>query len=347
MSIFFTVLILGAIIFLHELGHFMTAKYYKMPVLEFAVGMGPRLFSKKIKETVYSIRMLPLGGFVNIGGMQPEENKEKKVENGFYTKSPFSRFIVLIAGIVMNFVSAVIGIFILFSITGTVPPKFVEPVIGTVNQEAVAKSVFKTGDRITEINGEKINNWKDIALQIGKINQKGYNGEDIDVKLVRNNEEISEKVKLTYYEKEKVNLLGIQAAKTHVSIFKKIRASFSAFGDYFILMINGLKMLLTGKVSMQEVTGPVGLPKFVGEAYKAGGGIGLMNIFILLSINIGLMNLLPIPALDGGRIMFVIPEFFGIKINKKMEERIHAVGMLLLFGLMIFMIFNDVFKYFN
>ena len=110
-------------------------------------------------------------------------------------------------------------------------------------------------------------------------------------------------------------------------------------------MIDGLKMLVTGKVSMNEVTGPVGLPKFVGQAYELGGGTALINIFILLSINIGLMNLLPIPALDGGRILFVIPEFFGIKMNKKIEERIHMVGMLILFGLMIIIVFNDIFKY--
>ena len=121
MSIIFTIIILGIIIFLHELGHFMTAKYYKMPVLEFAIGMGPKVFSKKINETAYSIRLLPLGGFVNIGGMQPEDDPEKQVKDGFYTKSPFSRFVVLIAGIMMNFISSIIAIFIMLSVTGGVP----------------------------------------------------------------------------------------------------------------------------------------------------------------------------------------------------------------------------------
>ena len=111
-------------------------------------------------------------------------------------------------------------------------------------------------------------------------------------------------------------------------------------------MVHGLKMLITGKVSAKEITGPVGLPKFVGEAYKTGGGLALINIFIILSINIGLMNLLPIPALDGGRLLFVIPEFIGIKVNKKIEEKIHMVGMMLLLLLMAFIIFNDVTKYF-
>ena len=346
MSIIFTIIILGIIIFLHELGHFMTAKYYKMPVLEFAIGMGPKIFSKKINETAYSIRLLPLGGFVNIGGMQPEDDPEKQVKDGFYTKSPFSRFVVLIAGIMMNFISSIIAIFIMLSVTGGVPAGYIKPIVGSVNENSAAKNVLQVNDRITEINGKKIKNWEDLANAIYKINEKGYNGENISLKIMRDNKEISTDTKLTYSEELKINALGIVAAQTKISFFQKIPASFYTFGNYFKVMADGLEMLITGKVSVKEVTGPVGLPKYVGQAYKDGGGIGLLNIFILLSINIGLMNLLPIPALDGGRLLFVIPEFFGIKVNKKIEERIHMVGMLLLLGLMVFIVFNDVMKYF-
>ena len=346
MSIIFTIIILGIIIFLHELGHFMTAKYYKMPVLEFAIGMGPKVFSKKINETAYSIRLLPLGGFVNIGGMQPEDDPEKQVKDGFYTKSPFSRFVVLIAGIMMNFISSIIAIFIMLSVTGGVPAGYIKPIVGSVNENSAAKNVLQVNDRITEINGKKIKNWEDLANAIYKINEKGYNGENISLKIMRDNKEINTDIKLTYSEELKINALGIVAAQAKISFFQKISASFYNFGNYFKVMADGLKMLITGKVSVKEVTGPVGLPKYVGQAYKDGGGIGLLNIFILLSINIGLMNLLPIPALDGGRLLFVIPEFFGIKVNKKIEERIHMIGMLLLLGLMVFIVFNDVMKYF-
>ena len=345
MSIFFTIIILGLIIFLHELGHFLTAKYYKMPVLEFAIGMGPRIFTKKINETNYSIRILPLGGFVNIDGMQPADDPEKNVKNGFYTKSPLSRFVVLIAGIMMNFISAIIGIFILLSITGVVPPKYIKPVIKTVQEKSAAKNILQAEDKIIGLNGKKINNWQDLTLTVMEINQKGYKNEEIPIKIMRNNKEMNEKIRLTYNEERKMSLLGIEAAQTKVSVLKKIEISFYTFGNYLGIMIDGLKMLVTGKVSMNEVTGPVGLPKFVGQAYELGGGTALINNFILLSINIGLMNLLPIPALDGGRILFVIPEFFGIKMNKKIEERIHMVGMLILFGLMIIIVFNDIFKY--
>jgi len=169
MSIILAIIILGIIIFLHELGHFMTAKYYKMPVIEFAIGMGPKLFTKRIGETDYSIRMLPLGGFVNIAGMQPEENPEDEVPGGFYTKPAFSRFVVLIAGVMMNFLTSIIAIFILISMTGVVPLKYIEPVIGTIQESSRAKEFLQPGDRITEINGEKVSNWNDLQEEILKI----------------------------------------------------------------------------------------------------------------------------------------------------------------------------------
>ena len=348
MSIILAIIILGIIIFLHELGHFMTAKYYKMPVIEFAIGMGPKLFTKRIGETDYSIRMLPLGGFVNIAGMQPEENPEDEVPGGFYTKPAFSRFVVLIAGVMMNFLTSIIAIFILISMTGVIPTKYTEPIVGIVQENSRAKDFLQTGDRIIEINGAKISNWKDLQQEILKINgtEKKYNDEDISIKVSRNGKEVSDNVKLTYSKDAESYILGIQVQSPKLSFLKRIEISVYSFVEYFKMMLQGLKMLITGKVSAKEITGPVGLPKFVGEAYKTGGGLALINIFIVLSINIGLMNLLPIPALDGGRLLFVIPEFIGVKVNKKIEEKIHMVGMMLLLILMAFIIFNDVTKYF-
>lgn len=348
MSIILAIIILGIIIFLHELGHFMTAKYYKMPVIEFAIGMGPKLFTKKIGETDYSIRMLPLGGFVNIAGMQPEENPEDEVPGGFHTKPAFSRFVVLIAGVMMNFLTSIIAIFILISMTGVIPTKYTEPIVGIVQENSRAKDFLQPGDRITEVNGAKISSWKDLQQEILKINgtEKKYNDEDISIKVSRNGKEVSGNVKLTYSKDAESYILGIQVQSPKLSFLKRIEISVYSFVEYFKMMLQGLKMLITGKVSAKEITGPVGLPKFVGEAYKTGGGLALINIFIVLSINIGLMNLLPIPALDGGRLLFVIPEFVGIKVNKKIEEKIHMVGMMLLLLLMAFIIFNDVTKYF-
>ena len=292
--------------------------------------------------------MLPLGGFVNIAGMQPEENPEDEVPGGFYTKPAFSRFVVLIAGVMMNFLTSIIAIFILISMTGVIPTKYTEPIVGIVQENSRAKDFLQPGDRITEVNGAKISNWKDLQQEILKINgtEKKYNDEDISIKVSRNGKEVSGNVKLTYSKDAESYILGIQVQSPKLSFLKKIKISVYSFSEYFKMMLEGLKMLITGKVSAKEITGPVGLPKFVGEAYKTGGGLALINIFIILSINIGLMNLLPIPALDGGRLLFVIPEFVGVKVNKKIEEKIHMVGMMLLLILMAFIIFNDVTKYF-
>ena len=288
MGVLLTIILLGLIIFLHELGHFMTAKWFKMPVKEFSLGMGPKLISKKFGETVYSIRAFPLGGFVNISGMEEKEIEKDAIiveteeeinkileenddaiiytqaeideinydnENGFFTKSPLQRFIVLIAGVVMNFLSAFIVLFFVVA-------------------------------AMTE-----------IAHDIGFLLQ--------------------------------------------------LKITWKLFLQVFYETLNGVKLLFTGHVAPKEITGPVGLPKVVGHIYKSEGISVMKNIFALLSINIGIMNLLPIPALDGGRILFVIPEFFGIKVNKKVENIVHMCGMILLIILMLFIMFNDIMNYFR
>ena len=398
MGIIFTIVILGVIVFLHELGHFATAKYFGMPVSEFAIGMGPKIFSVRKGETVYSIRILPLGGFVNIEGMQPEnfdlerfkkektdeiieelrnekglseksdeieseefvnevskrldENVEKELKkqeniqkNGFFTKSPFSRFVVLIAGVMMNFISALIALFVMLSITGVMPIKYTAPVVGEIQADSRAKEKLKVNDRILAVNGENVSNWVEMSEKVLKISQN-YKDEDVSLKILRNDKEITENVKLTYNKEAKANLLGIQVLPQKTNINERIKMSFVMFRDYFKLTLDGVRMLVTGKVAMKEMTGPVGLPKIVGQAYGQGGFFALLGIFILISINIGIMNLLPIPALDGGRLIFVIPEFFGIKVNKKIEEKIHMIGMIFLLVLMLVIVFFDVTKYF-
>ena len=398
MGIIFTIVILGVIVFLHELGHFATAKYFGMPVSEFAIGMGPKIFSVRKGETVYSIRVLPLGGFVNIEGMQPEnfdlerfkkektdeiieelrnekglseksdeieseefvnevskrldENVEKELKkqeniqkNGFFAKSPFSRFVVLIAGVMMNFISALIALFVMLSITGVMPIKYTVPVVGEIQADSRAKEKLRVNDRILAVNGENVSNWVEMSEKVLKISQN-YKDEDVSLKILRNDKEIRENVKLTYNKEAKANLLGIQVLSQKTNINERIKMSFVLFRDYFKLTLDGVKMLVTGKVAMKEMTGPVGLPKIVGQAYGQGGFFALLGIFILISINIGIMNLLPIPALDGGRLIFVIPEFFGIKVNKKIEEKIHVIGMIFLLVLMLVIVFFDVTKYF-
>ena len=397
MGIIFTIVILGLIVFLHELGHFATAKYFGMPVTEFAIGMGPKIFSLKKNETTYSIRILPLGGFVNIEGMQPERfdlevfkkekmdeiieelknetgNRDNEIEdekfvdeverrlskvvekelkrqeniqkNGFFAKSPFSRFVVLIAGVVMNFISALAVLFIMLSVAGMLPPKYSQAIVGGVEQSSKVNGRLKVNDKILAINGKNISNWSEMTKRIGEIS-KNYKNEDIVLKILRDNKEITENVKLTYNKEAKGNILGVHLLSQKSTFRERVKISFSMFGDYFKMTLDGVRMLITGKVAMKEMTGPVGLPKIVGEAYGQGGIFAMLGVFVLISINIGIMNLLPIPALDGGRLIFVIPEFFGIKVNKKIEEKIHMIGMIFLLVLMLVIVFFDVTKYFQ
>lgn len=397
MGIIFTIVILGLIVFLHELGHFATAKYFRMPVTEFAIGMGPKIFSLKKNETTYSIRILPLGGFVNIEGMQPERfdleafkkekmdeiieelknetgNKDNEIEdekfvdeverrlskvvekelkrqeniqkNGFFAKSPFSRFVVLIAGVVMNFISALAVLFIILSVAGVLPPKYSQAIVGGVEQNSKVNGKLKVNDKILSINGKNVSNWNEMTKRIGEIS-KNYKNEDIALKILRDNREITENVKLTYNKEAKGNILGVHLLSQKSTFGERVKISFSMFGDYFKMTLDGVRMLITGKVAMKEMTGPVGLPKIVGEAYGQGGIFAMLGVFVLISINIGIMNLLPIPALDGGRLIFVIPEFFGIKVNKKIEEKIHMIGMIFLLVLMLVIVFFDVTKYFQ
>ena len=397
MGIIFTIVILGLIVFLHELGHFATAKYFGMPVTEFAIGMGPKIFSLKKNETTYSIRILPLGGFVNIEGMQPERfdleafkkekmdeiieelknetgNRDNETEdekfideverrlnkvvekelkrqeniqkNGFFAKSPFSRFVVLIAGVVMNFISALAVLFIMLSVAGVMPPKYSQAIVGGVEQSSKVNGKLKVNDKILSINGKNVSNWNEMTKRIGEIS-KNYKNEDIALKILRDNREITENVKLTYNKEAKGNILGVHLLSQKSTFGERVKISFSMFGDYFKMTLDGVRMLITGKVAMKEMTGPVGLPKIVGEAYGQGGIFAMLGVFVLISINIGIMNLLPIPALDGGRLIFVIPEFFGIKVNKKIEEKIHMIGMIFLLVLMLVIVFFDVTKYFQ
>ena len=337
MSILITVFILGIIIFIHELGHFLTAKYFKMPVSEFAIGMGPRLFSLERGGTAYSIRAIPMGGFVNIEGMEVGS----KVENGFNTKSPFQRFVVLFAGVFMNFLLAFVIVFTMIMAAGNVQQSD-EPVVGRILDTSQAYEILKDGDRFVELKGEEVNTWSDISRIIG-----GNTSEEIEAKIARGGETMDVQLKLSYDEKRETYVIGILPVYEveKYSFFKGLSVSSRTFIELFTQTIEGIKMIFSGKVKAEEISGPVGMIKIVGQISK-GGILVLVWLTALLSVNIGIFNLLPFPALDGGRIIFVILEIFGVKVNKKLEEKFHTIGMLLLIFLIILITFNDLKKFF-
>ena len=338
MNIIITILILGIIIMVHELGHFLTAKYFKMPVEEFSLGMGPVLFCHEGLHTRYCLRAIPMGGFVNIKGMEVDSI----VKDGFNTKTPFQRFVVLIAGVVMNFVVAYLIVFGSLLYNGKAVQNE-KPVIGNMVETSKSFGDLKIGDEILEIDGNKIDRWEDIS----RVNDD-IDSSSMEFLIKRDGETIKKEIELTFDEQRNDYYIGILPEYSIVKygFIDAVSESGTTYKNLFTMILTGFRQLVTGQVSAKEISGPVGIVKIVGDASQGGMGI-LFWLTALLSINIGFFNLLPFPALDGGRIIFVLLEVIGIKVNKRFEEKFHTVGMIILFGLIILITFNDVLNIFN
>ena len=339
MTFLIAVVMLGLIIFVHELGHFLTAKLFKMPVSEFSIGMGPQVFSVDTKNTAYSFRAIPIGGYVNIEGMEIGS----EVENGFSSKPAYQRFIVLFAGVFMNFLMAFILLFVTAKISGKIEYD-TNAIIGGLVKGGANEQILKVEDKILELDGKKINVWTDIS----KVTKASQNKEEIPALIERNGKEENLTLKLTKDEENNRVVLGISPKykKVDLSTTESLDFAKNSFNSIFTDTIKGFFTLFSGKASLKEISGPVGIFKVVGEVSKF-GWVSIISLCVVLSINIGVLNLLPIPALDGGRIIFVFLELFGIKINKKWEEKLHKSGMILLLFFILMISVNDVWKLFN
>ncbi|WP_338960630.1 M50 family metallopeptidase [Fusobacterium nucleatum] len=339
MTFLIAVVMLGLIIFVHELGHFLTAKLFKMPVSEFSIGMGPQVFSVDTKNTAYSFRAIPIGGYVNIEGMEIGS----EVENGFSSKPAYQRFIVLFAGVFMNFLMAFILLFAIAKINGRIEYD-TNAIIGGLVKGGANEQILKVDDKILELDGKKINVWTDIS----KITKASQNKEEISALIERNGKEENITLKLTKDEENNRVVLGISPKykKIDLSTTESLDFAKNSFNSIFTDTIKGFFTLFSGKASLKEISGPVGIFKVVGEVSKF-GWVSIISLCVVLSINIGVLNLLPIPVLDGGRIIFVFLELFGIKINKKWEEKLHKSGMILLLFFILMISVNDVWKLFN
>jgi len=339
MAFLIAVVMLGLIIFVHELGHFLTAKLFKMPVSEFSIGMGPQVFSVDTKKTIYSFRAIPIGGYVNIEGMEVGS----EVENGFSSKPAYQRFVVLFAGVFMNFLMAFILLFAVAKINGRIEYD-TNAIIGGLVKGGANEQILKVDDKILELDGKKINIWTDIS-EVTKVSQ---NKEEISALIERNGKEENLTLKLTKDEENNRVVLGISPKykKVDLSTTESLDFAKNSFNSIFTDTIKGFFTLFSGKASLKEISGPVGIFKVVGEVSKF-GWVSIASLCVVLSINIGVLNLLPIPALDGGRIIFVLLELFGIKVNKKWEEKLHKGGMILLLFFILMISVNDVWKLFN
>lgn len=336
------VFVFGLLVLVHEFGHFITAKMTGMRVDEFAIGFGPKIISKRHGETVYSLRAIPLGGFNDIAGMDPDNNTAG--ERGFCAKPVISRMIVILAGASMNFVLPIFLFFMIYATIGAGEPSQ-EPVIGGVIQGMSAEQAgLKEGDRILSVNGQEVTSWTNFTDKLKRIEA----GQDVQLKYKRG-EEINE-VTLTpkFNEQENRVLVGVQSSIVYKSYApsKSLELAIDHTKQITVAMINAIVDLFKKPDQTENLAGPIGIIQMSGQVAER-GFIPLLNFAALLSINLGIVNLLPVPVLDGGHFVnLVIEAIRGKPLGSKAIAYTQRVGIALLLMLMLFATKNDLVRVF-
>ena len=345
LNIILFIIILGFIVLVHEGGHFFFAKMTGVHVFEFSIGMGPVVFKKIAKDkTQYSIRAFPIGGFVSLAGEDPsEEVREETKGKNLQDKTVFQRFLVMFAGVFNNFVSAFLILIIAGILLGAPSTK---PYVSGVKENSPAEEVgIKTGDLITNINGHKIKYRDDIALYLAVEDLSKPLNISVENNGIKKDLTLNAK-KEKKYGKERY-IIGVELnPKKEGGFINSVKYAYNEFfaiiKQMYVVIIN----LFTGGVHLNELSGPVGIYSVVGQMSKE-GITALLYLTALLSINVGVINLLPFPAFDGGRILFLIIEKIkGKPVDPKIENTIHSIGFILLMILMIYVTFNDILKLF-
>ncbi len=420
MTIIYFILILSITVFIHELGHFMFAKKFGVYVYEFSIGMGPKLFkfNRKNDETDYCIRLLPIGGFVQMAGEEVEVDEKIPVEKRLQSKPAFQRFMIMVAGVMMNFLLAIV-LFFLIGLFNNVS-------LNNVYVQNSSIDGLNNNDKIVAINGNFVNNYDKLALEmtiagdkeftmtvktengdkkdvkvlpigVGKSNllyekDYGFSVEDLSItetnlqelsvgdkivgingkkiitylellnelKIVGNNNftltvidkgNIEKSVSIFPKDIKEDELLGYSygfyiSGKSEKGFFAAIKYAFGKFFSTIEQMIFTVFYLITGKISLSMLSGPVGIFNAV-SVYSSYGFTSLISLLCLICINVGFINILPLPAFDGGHVLFIIIEKIkGSKVDPKVENTIHNVGFILLMLLMVLVTYNDIIRLF-
>lgn len=335
-SVIISIIMFLFLILIHEFGHFIIAKKSGIKVNEFAIGMGPKIFSKQKGETLYSVNLFPIGGYCAMEGEDSESDDERS-----FDKAPaYKRFFTILAGPLTNLIFAgLIFAFVSFN-TGTASTS-----IGNFTKNSpIETQGFKVNDEIVEIDGNKINNFNDISKNLENYYQKHGKNDKIALKVKRDNKYIEKNVKVKFENKRP--LLGFIPKNKDVGFFESIKIGFKEVGSMIVLMVNVLKSLFTGKLGFSALSGPVGVVKEMGRQ----ANLGIMNLLFFLgyiSVNLGFFNLLPIPALDGSKIFTSLFEIITKKtVNKKIEEKFTIGGFVLLLGLILLVTIKDLISLF-
>ena len=339
MSVFITaiasVLVFGSVIFIHEFGHFITAKKSGIKVNEFAIGMGPLLLSKTVGETQYSLRLLPIGGYCAMEG----EDEESDDERSFSNAPVWKRIIVVLAGAMMNLLLGFLILGILTATGGSIASRTVAKFYDDASTEASGR---KVDDKIIMVNGSRIFVAEDIFYEMLYVEDG-----KADMVVIRDGEKVTLNdvtFKTERDEENDVNLIVLDFAVYGVkkTVGTVIQSSFLQAISTTRLIIKSVLQIITGVVPVNSLSGPVGIVSVIGDA--AGNGIrSLLNILSYISIDLGVMNLLPVPALDGGKLLLLLIEAITKKkLDQKWEIVINIAGFALLILLMVFATYNDI-----
>ena len=365
-------LMLTILITVHEWGHFIMSKKFGVHVYEFAIGMGPKIlaFRRKNDPTLYTIRALPIGGYNQLAGETDEDDENLSKDKFLCNKPKHQRLLILCAGVFMNFVTAIVFLFIISFGWGYTEQR---SIVGEIEASSpAAEAGMKEGDQIIEYNGKKVSSWDEITI-IGALKKDvDYNtykvrhedGSEEEFKITpadyvvyegkyyrlteeQTKEKVAEELKVEQDKLTETKIIGIsQSSKRYTGFVNALKYAFTKFWSLTKLLIVTLGYLITGKLGLSALSGPVGMYKVVGEVAK----FGIANIIYLtayLSINLGVINILPFPAFDGGHIVFLaIEAITKKKVSPNIENVFHMIGFILIFLLMIIVTGHDIWSLF-
>jgi regulator of sigma E protease len=347
LSIFALVVVLGVLIFFHELGHFLVARLMGVGVERFSLGFGPKIVGKTIGGTEYRISAIPLGGYVKMVGEAPDSTLDpSEIPISFTHKHVFKRILIVAAGPFFNILLALIIFFTIFQFLGLL---ILKPIIGDVNQNTPAYAAgLQKGDHVVSINGKSVTSWEDMANAI-----MASKGKTLDVTIHRGDAVLTKKVtpeeksfKNIFNEDRQRYVIGVTASgevfKKDLTFFQACSESIKQTYQITALTVKGVVKLLEGAVSPKTLGGPIMIAQMAGQQAKE-GIVNLVFFIALISINLAILNFLPIPVLDGGHLLFFFIEaVIGHPVSLKVREVAQQAGIFILILLMIYVFYNDI-----
>lgn len=339
MNILLTIVGIGIVILIHEMGHLLAAKWVGILAPEYSIGFGPTLLSKKWGETTYSLRAVPMGGFVRLAGMDDEaQDGDIPSNRNYYFKGFWQRCLVIVAGSGMNVILGAVIFVIVSAVLGT---SVVTPEIEQVFPNSVASSIgMVAGDQLLQVDDVAAKDH--VEAVVNYIHE--HPNKPVQLRYLHQGQAVAVSIVPQLDTESGQGLIGIQlkSAQQPVGLLEALRQGIKETGHQIRSTVTSLHLLLTGKVKLNQMLGPVGIVQVV-DFQMSRAAIYFLNLIGVISVNIGILNLFPFPALDGGHLLLLLIEKLrGQSLSKKIENVVNTAGMAALIGLMIFVLFNDV-----